>query len=352
MQEPPHFYETIVATLSDLLADLGLDGRSRMPQSRINSTQRHRISFLDEDHKAIAGNCLVYRIGLVKSNQHSDDLLMQSMKKAPGLLSSLLVHRHTKIVSWPEPYAVGAKRLKNTLASLNTELPFALKFQIQKLVQNNYLAPSVVADMIPTITEMTERSHIDICVNALRKLFPKIPYPGLDVEAMDFQLDNLIDILKDNEELCKRDGPSLQESTRSDNVAIIHRAKVTPSHIFLYGPEPETTNRVLRKYAKHHNSFLRVQFCDEDGMPVRFNPRISNERIYHGRFKEILLNGIQIADQQYDFLGFSHSSLRAQTCWFVAPFIHNGGLIWVSNHQAYSLSHVFNPFLTIFLIID
>jgi hypothetical protein len=63
-------------------------------------------------------------------------------------------------------------------------------------------------------------------------------------------------------------------------------------------------------------------------MPVRFNPRISNERIYHGRFKDVLLNGIKIADRKYDYLGFSHSSLRAQTCWFVAPFVHDGGLIW------------------------
>jgi hypothetical protein len=65
-------------------------------------------------------------------------------------------------------------------------------------------------------------------------------------------------------------------------------------------------------------------------MPVRFNGRVSNEKIHRGRFADILLNGIHIADRKYDFLGFSHSSLRAQTCWFVAPFFHNGGLVWVS----------------------
>jgi hypothetical protein len=98
--------------------------------------------------------------------------------------------------------------------------------------------------------------------------------------------------------------------------------------VFLYGPDPETTNRVLRQYADHHDYFLRVQFCDEDGGQVRFNSKVSNYKIYHERFKDILTNGIKIGDRQYGFLGFSHSSLRAQTCWFVAPFIFNGGLVW------------------------
>jgi hypothetical protein len=256
---------------------------------------------------------------------------MQSLKRAHGLPS--IIHCHTKIVAWPEPYSIGLKRLQSTLASANTSIPFVLKFQIQKLVQNNYLTPPVVAGLLPMLTEMSKRSDIQICVSALRTLFPSIQYPGPDVEAKDFHLDTLIDKLTQNEELCKRDGPSLHDLQRTENVAVIHRAKVTPTHVFLYGPEPETTNRVLRKYAEHHEFFLRVQFCDEDGMPVRFNPRISNQHIYRDRFKEILLNGIQIADRKYDFLGFSHSSLRAQTCWFVAPFVHNGRLVWVNNSR-------------------
>jgi hypothetical protein len=325
MQEPPHFYDMIIDPLTQLMAGLGINGRAQTTPTRLGP-DRHRRSFLDEDHKLIVGNCLIYRIDLMKNNQASDNDRMQLLRKARGLPP--IVPRHTTIVSWLEPYAIGLRRLQNTLSGANIELPFVVTFQIQKLVQNNYLMPALVADLIPAIKEMTKRSEIPVCVGAIKKLFPAIPYPAPDVEATDFQLDTLIESLKHNEELCKRDGPSLEEARRSDNVAIIHRAKVTPTHVFLYGPEPETTNRVLRKYADHHDYFLRVQFCDEDGMPVRFNPRISNERIYHGRFKDVLLNGIKIADRKYDYLGFSHSSLRAQTCWFVAPFVHDGGLIW------------------------
>lgn len=267
------------------------------------------------------------------SNQSLDLDRMESLRKAHGLPS--IVHRYTKLAPWSEPYAIGLRRLKPLLASSNTKIPFVLKFQILKLVQNNYLAPAIVTELIPALGDMLDRSGVEVCVNAIRKLCLKIPYPSPDVESTIFQLDELIDNLKLSEEACKGDGPSLGAAQRSENVTIIHRAKVTPTHVFLYGPEPETTNRVLRKYAKHHEHFLRVQFCDEDGMPVRFNGRVSNEQIYRGRFADILLNGIQIADRTYGFLGFSHSSLRAQTCWFVAPFLHDGILVWVSTCTSY-----------------
>jgi hypothetical protein len=51
----------------------------------------------------------------------------------------------------------------------------------------------------------------------------------LDVDATEYQLDSLIDRLKEKEELCKGDGLLLEEAQRSENVAIIHRAKVTPT---------------------------------------------------------------------------------------------------------------------------
>jgi hypothetical protein len=139
----------------------------------------------------------------------------------------------------------------------------------------------------------------------------------------------LINQLKKNEEQCKRESlVAYQEAKTPENVAIIHRVKITPAAIHLYGPEAESNNRVLRKYSNHHEYFIRVQFCDEDGQPVRFNPRVSNEKILCGRFKDILEKGINIAGREYSFLGFSHSSLRAQSCWFMAPFIYEGSLLW------------------------
>jgi hypothetical protein len=101
---------------------------------------------------------------------------------------------------------------------------------------------------------------------------------------------------------------------------------VTPCGIYLYGPDAECINRILRKYFQHHDCFLRVQFCDEDGMPVKFDRDISNKPVYE-RFRNVLNTGILIAGVRFSFLGFSHSSLRSQSCWFMAPFDHEGTLI-------------------------
>ena len=101
-------------------------------------------------------------------------------------------------------------------------------------------------------------------------------------------------------------------------------ALVTPTGCYLWGPCHEPRNRILRKYAAFTDNFLRVQFADEDGEPIRFDRQASNEEIFHGRFKNVLSGIINIAGNGYEFLGFSHSSLRSQTCWFMAPFILNG----------------------------
>lgn len=95
---------------------------------------------------------------------------------------------------------------------------------------------------------------------------------------------------------------------------------VTPTGFYLDGPDNEPLNRVLRQYMAQAENFLRVSFLDEDGEPIFFDRDSSNERIYQQRFKGILQYGMKIGGKHFDFLGFSHSSLRSQSCWFMAPF--------------------------------
>ena len=252
---------------------------------------------------------------------------MQFLKVAHAM--PRMIFRKTQIRHPHETFVEAFCRLQEILSSIDSGFSFVLAFQIQKLAQDGFLPPNIVIQLLPGIRKMTTRSSMPICVKAIRKMFNQIEFAGPDTEATGFQLHKLIKLLMENEEQCAREEQVIDGETRTpDNVAIIHRVKVTPTAIHLYGPEAESNNGVLRKYADHHDYFLRVQFCDEDGQPVRFNPRISNEQILRGRFKNILENGIRIAGREYAFLGFSHSSLRAQSCWFMAPFIHPGSLLW------------------------
>jgi hypothetical protein len=330
MCETPKFYQKIQAdVLNELMAQLGFQNRAT--PVRRNGPDRHRLSSLDGEHQLLAGSCLVYRITLGKEIKSDTDnsvgvgmhLLSSEIESLPKLLQ-----RHVDVHRPQYPHSVGLKALFEKLARITSELPFVVKFQLQKLAQSGYLPPATVLQLLPEVTNMVQRTPVPTCVKALRRLFNLIDFSGPHAEASEFELQSIIDLLLDCETKCKEESMVNGFTRSSRNLATIHRAKVTPTRVSLQGPEEETNNRVLRKYPNHHDYFLRVEFCEEDGQPLRFNPRVSNEKIFHERFKGVLENGIEIAGRTYAFLGFSHSSLRAQSCWFMAPFVLNGGLMW------------------------
>jgi hypothetical protein len=286
---------------------------------------RNRVPGLDKYHEEIAGSCLVYRFIISKGSGLKDPSKNLSLTR--GLPSMV---RRNIITSQPTvPYRAQLRNLLQHLSPIpgTFTLPFGIRFQLQKLAQNGYLSPLKVVDLLPELKEMHARSGSRVCVSAIRRLSRQIPYAGPDTEAKHFDLRHLTTSLRRIESELKLGGVCPDEPTPSDQVALIHKATVTPSGIYLYGPETECNNRVLRKYARYHDFFLRVQFSDEDGMPVQYNRDISNKSIFE-RFKTILDKGFLIAGQHFSFLGFSHSSLRSQSCWFMAPFIYNGTLTY------------------------
>ena len=325
LTEAPHFFQSTDnagTTLSMDSSDLSeLIGMLIIRPQRVPS--RKRLPGLSSEHQKVAGSCLVYQIGLVNSTFGEQ---MKALSHARGIPPT--IRRHIDIHTPKERYGVEMSRLLQAFSTLYAGLPFAVKFQVQKLAQNGYLPLNKVFALLPEIERLSTRSEARVCVNAIRRLFQQIPYPGPETEAEEFQLEDLIYLLRDNEERSKSRDVYLDKPTGSEEVAIIHRATVTPAGTYLDGPEPESNNRVLRKYPEHHDHFIRVQFSDEDGMQVQYNPEVSNDGIFYGRFKKVLNDGISIGGRQFAFLGFSHSSLRAQSCWFMAPFLHNGRLLF------------------------
>ena len=267
---------------------------------------------------------------------------MNDLKKIQSLPPPL--HRHIPVRLWTQSYAESANLLRTELSSLNCKLPFEIKFQVLKLLHNCYLNPATILKLLPEIEIIAETAPMLIAAKAVRALSGQIDIPGPGVEGELFQVDALLELLRGNKDRIERFGILLDDFGReatAENVALIHRVKVTPSGILLFGPEPESQNRVLRKFPEHHGHFLRAEFCDEDGGQVRFDAKISNDRIfsteksendaYIGRFKEVLETGISIADLKFDYLGYSHSSLRSKTVWMVAPFINEGELMSTTN---------------------
>jgi hypothetical protein len=71
---------------------------------------------------------------------------------------------------------------------------------------------------------------------------------------------------------------------------------------------------------------LRVSFCEENGEQFQHELDVTSDQILKGQFLarvDPAQNGrIVIAGRKFEFLGFSNSSLKAQICWFMAPFYH------------------------------
>ncbi|KAH0559780.1 hypothetical protein GP486_003706 [Trichoglossum hirsutum] len=301
----------------------GLSGMTL--QNRQRKPSRKRVTSISNAHGSIVGSCFVYQITLLDSNNVSR--VSALLKRHREMLRSISLPTKTILCPPGGSFRQGMTQLDLKLGK-HQALPFGLKFQIQKLAQNGYLPPTKVTSLLPRLSLIFDRSGGTIAVRAVRRLFNQIPFAGPATEATQLGVEALEDLLEENEKSCRREisyMPNLAE--KHQHIALIHAAKVTPAGIYLEGPETETKNRVLRKYSKYMDYFLRVSFVEEDGETIRFDRNASLEEIFHGRFKRVLGGNITIAGRPFEFLGFSHSSLRSQTCWFMAPFTCNGELL-------------------------
>lgn len=287
------------------------------------SPEWKRVSSMGPEHQGIASTCFVYRLGLINARDILHILGLKEAKEVPASspLASLSMKAETTL-------AKENSELKGALTLQYSNFPFDLKFQLQKLSQNGCLTPRRVMQLLPKVSEIMDRIGGANAADVVRKLQLQIPFAGPQTGASELRLPALVLLMTKSESLIRNEGTYAEEvKKRHEHIVMVYRATVTPAGTYLYGPEPEVTNRVLRKYSKFTSYFMRVSFLEEDGESLRFETGVSNEEIYHGRFQGVLDNAIDVAGRRFEFLGFSHSSLRSQTCWFMAPFLSGGELL-------------------------
>ncbi|KAL8993887.1 MAG: hypothetical protein Q9169_006006 [Polycauliona sp. 2 TL-2023] len=316
----PRIFEQLPPDETDLINSIHRLGLNRS-QKKQNVPERRRIIALDQSHRAIVASCLCYRFHVSSEDIRS----ILALKRLPGF---------PDIIPWDmkmlqrSPFP---KQMTQFNSGINgdayREYPFELKFQLQRLVQNGYLSPYKVLALMHEMKKTFVNTDTSLLADALRKLCYQIPFPGAETEASDLSVVTLRDLLVSSyNKMLRENDYSKDLSTQYEQIAMIYKAMVTPVGVYLAGPEPEIKNRVLRKYSDFTSYFLQVTFADEDGEPMRYERTTSLSHVYHERFKVVLGGNITIAGRPYEFLGFSHSSLRAQTCWFMAPFVWEGQL--------------------------
>lgn len=299
--------------------------------------QRERLSKIphdNADHGEVIGQSLIYCITLSPVDFASK---IERLRENEYLESSI---HNVPLASVSYSYMTeGLASFKSTVRVLSQTIPFDVLYQFQALVQNGYLLPRTVQELLirlqkskyyeaPEKTEdvgipesTTLLARFPFSAAAVKKLFSQIPFPGPYTEAKSFHPDTIWALLEANEnEIQHGLIKELLSQRARQNLTMVHKVQVTPTRIMFNGPEPEAKNRIIRKFPRHTGYFARIQFCDEDGQDLYFNFKVSLENIY-SRFKDILLNGFPIAGRLYRFLGFSHSSLRSHAVWFMASFV-------------------------------
>ncbi|EGP83253.1 RNA-directed RNA polymerase [Zymoseptoria tritici IPO323] len=314
--EVPAFDE-LAAQMTALL--LGPRAQKPRPPKKI------RLSGINNVHQKVAGTCWAYRFVLEDARKLPD--LRKLLAKNAKMCSVQALKTKT---TYPKDF------LEDNFIRLSHELtrgtwprkPFTVHYQIERLARNGYLPPLTVIKLLPKISILYDTYGDDPVCAALRRLSRDVPFPGPGTQAHDFTVGSLEEQLGDFASSYDEYAPDnpYELTRRHTHINLVHKVVVMPTGLRLEGPEPEPTNRVLRRYAKYTDFFLRVEFRDEDGATVRYDPRTDLHRVYHGRFKTVLDSSILISGRAFSFLGFSHSSLRSQSCWFMAPFVFNGSL--------------------------
>jgi RNA-dependent RNA polymerase len=124
----------------------------------------------------------------------------------------------------------------------------------------------------------------------------------------------------------RAESPTIKPLKLAKGHILCHHVIIMPSRILLEGPYPTQSNRVIRGYKSHDPTlverFVRVEFRDEDHLPYRWGITVDGTLFLQQRVGDILRKGFEIGGRRFEFLGYSISSLRDHTVWFISPFRH------------------------------
>lgn len=290
LREAPKLFESLGANV----LEVALQKMAIRKGSQVFT--RKRITALSKEHETVVSSCLCYRIMLSNT---TDIAGVRALRHFPEIPDS---------VSWDTsailrtPFSAQMTALHSALSgSRYGHLTFDLKFQMQRLAQNGYLSPAKVVELLAVVSRHAKERDVRVVTQSVRSLSGRIPFAGPTTEASELGLESLAQILVENQESIIRGETYLPNlADQYDHIAAVHKVMVTPTGVYLDGPEPEVKNRVLRKYSNFPNYFLSVSFLDEDGEPLRLDRQTSGEDIYYKRFKSVLQGVVNIAGRGFE----------------------------------------------------
>lgn len=315
-----HLYTGADATSVAHLANLALEGLSlRAGPSPQRQRPLHRLCALQHHYHVTAALCMVYKLQFanVKTMHYAWNFVRDFAVPGVDLWKTSIGHTSTARIE--QDYRDLETALKNNVPQ---HIGFNVAYQMMALVLEGTVPPQNMMRLLPGICHLVKRYGSIRTAAGIRDLAQQIQTPAPNTNGDKYGTKAIIDMVdvNVNEAQNASDGlSSTSKKRKHGHLALTYKATITPTGLVLRGPEWGVSNRVLRKYSKHTECFMRVFFADEDGLSVFHDPRASQDEVYE-RFRDVLRNGITIAGRTFEFLGFSHASLRYHAVWFMAPF--------------------------------
>lgn len=314
LNQSPRFYDVIIG---------GLGQRGPTMKRTSSVTYWH-------NHERYAAHCLVYHLEVMGTNF---DQLIRFLKGCNAVSITQQTLRPCALTQHGSDYTTAMKLFDAAIQRMSTTrqgLPFPFLFVSHAMVCNNFVDPTTGKRFREALAErqaecVAANQPLGVTVESIHQGLQKIPYPVPGVEWTDVDTDHILQMVVEGEAKLQTgnvDRDPVYGAHIPDQQARVFKAMITPTTMQLVGPEPEKRNRVLRKFPQHNDYFLRVQFCDEDGQDLQFHPKVSHDEVYN-RFRRVFEEGIRVGGRLFEFLGFSHSSLRSHSAWFSAEFVHN-----------------------------
>lgn len=207
-------------------------------------------------------------------------------------------------------------------------LPWLVAFRVEALLRSWYLNMAELLTLRDSIDQVLLERGVDYTVAVLREFYSWAAH--LFWYGQEGALEEHESVLASGEPMVNHfrqvretfaympvDSPSDPDAPFN----CLH-VVVTPTTLRLEGPYPERSNRVMRKYYRNHDAFLRLSFEDENRLQLRFDREVDLRKFIERRVKRILFDGLMVAGAHFRFLAYSQSALKEHAVWFVRPFRH------------------------------
>ena len=209
------------------------------------------------------------------------------------------------------------------LDALYEQFEYRIAFQLESLVRNCLLLPHEVSSLDEQVRELVDTYEANTTVRFFQTFASQLPCRTFEQSSLEIDYSKRLRNAVESR-------ISWQQFRVDPNAAWIHRLDITPAAYNMDGPELMGSNRFLRLFPRHHDYFLKVSLVEED-LRMIYQSRDSDIRSILKRWGRFFSNqvggGIKIAGRHFDFLGFSTSSLREHSVWFLAPFEDGGEII-------------------------